>query len=112
MKQGEYQGAALELPPYRAPQVGQVLVRSILDRTLFVLARAVVVAAPAGLPDRKAGGPAGEMKQGEYQGAEGRGGSPPMGCQKTVEFRQAAVVRQGAGGEVSHQDTGHHDLVR
>lgn len=40
---------ALELPPYRAPQVGQVLVRSVLDRTLFVLARAVSVAAPAGL---------------------------------------------------------------
>jgi ferrous iron transport protein B len=39
----------LELPPYRKPQVGRVLVRSILDRTLFVLGRAVVVAAPAGL---------------------------------------------------------------
>ena len=40
---------SLELPPYRAPQVGQVLIRSILDRTLFVLGRAVAVAAPAGL---------------------------------------------------------------
>lgn len=40
---------ALELPPYRRPQVGQVIVRSIFDRTLFVLARAVSVAAPAGL---------------------------------------------------------------
>ena len=40
---------ALELPPYRAPQVGKVIVRSIFDRTLFVLGRAVVVAAPAGL---------------------------------------------------------------
>ncbi|MEN6388992.1 MAG: ferrous iron transport protein B [Syntrophomonas sp.] len=39
----------LELPPYRKPLVGRVLVRSIYDRTLFVLARAVVVAAPAGL---------------------------------------------------------------
>ncbi|MEG0768082.1 MAG: nucleoside recognition domain-containing protein, partial [Clostridia bacterium] len=39
----------LELPPYRRPQVGRVIVRSILDRTLFVLGRAVVVAAPAGL---------------------------------------------------------------
>ena len=39
----------LELPPYRMPQVGQVLVRSVLDRTLFVLGRAVAVAAPAGL---------------------------------------------------------------
>jgi len=38
----------LELPPYRRPQIGQVLVRSILDRTLFVLGRAVCVAAPAG----------------------------------------------------------------
>ena len=40
---------ALELPPYRAPQLGKVIVRSIFDRTLFVLARAVAVAAPAGL---------------------------------------------------------------
>ena len=40
---------ALELPPYRAPQVGKVIVRSIFDRTLFVLGRAVAVAAPAGL---------------------------------------------------------------
>jgi len=38
----------LELPPYRKPQVGQILIRSLLDRTLFVLARAVSVAAPAG----------------------------------------------------------------
>ena len=46
---GEPSSFSLELPPYRAPQVGQVLVRSILDRTLFVLGRAVAVAAPAGL---------------------------------------------------------------
>ncbi len=39
----------LELPPYRKPQFGKILVRSICDRTLFVLGRAVVVAAPAGL---------------------------------------------------------------
>ena len=39
----------LELPPYRKPQIGRVIVRSILDRTLFVLGRAVSVAAPAGL---------------------------------------------------------------
>ncbi|QIL46652.1 ferrous iron transporter B [Vagococcus coleopterorum] len=39
----------LELPPYRKPQVGSVIVRSIFDRTLFVLWRAMVVAAPAGL---------------------------------------------------------------
>lgn len=39
----------LELPPYRRPQIGKVLVRSIFDRTLFVLGRAVCTAAPAGL---------------------------------------------------------------
>ena len=39
----------LELPPYRRPQIGKVLVRSILDRTVFVLGRATAVAAPAGL---------------------------------------------------------------
>lgn len=39
----------LELPPYRRPQIGKVIVRSVLDRTLFVLGRAVAVAAPAGL---------------------------------------------------------------
>ena len=40
---------ALELPPYRRPQIGRVIVRSIFDRTLFVLGRALTVAAPAGL---------------------------------------------------------------
>ncbi len=39
----------LELPPYRKPQVGRVIIRSIFDRTLFVLGRAIVIAAPAGL---------------------------------------------------------------
>ena len=39
----------LELPPYRRPQIGKVIVRSIFDRTMFVLGRAAVVAAPAGL---------------------------------------------------------------
>ncbi len=39
----------LELPPYRKPQIGKVIVHSIFDRTLFVLGRAIVVAAPAGL---------------------------------------------------------------
>lgn len=38
----------LELPPYRKPQILKVLVRSLLDRTLYVLGRAIVVAAPAG----------------------------------------------------------------
>ena len=46
---GENSSFILELPPYRKPQIGQVLVRSIFDRTLFVLGRAIVVAAPAGL---------------------------------------------------------------
>ena len=35
--------------PYRRPRIGQVVVRSVLDRTLFVLGRAAAVAAPAGL---------------------------------------------------------------
>ena len=39
----------LELPPFRRPRVGQVMVRSLLDRTVFVLGRALAVAAPAGL---------------------------------------------------------------
>lgn len=38
----------LELPPYRRPQIAKTIVRSIFDRTLFVLGRAVVVAIPAG----------------------------------------------------------------
>lgn len=39
----------LELPPYRPPQIGRVIIRSVLDRTVFVLGRAAAVAAPAGL---------------------------------------------------------------
>lgn len=39
----------LELPPYRRPQIGKILVRSIFDRTIFVLRRAIAVAAPAGV---------------------------------------------------------------
>ena len=38
----------LELPPYRRPQLGRTLLRSVLDRTVFVLGRAAAVAAPAG----------------------------------------------------------------
>jgi ferrous iron transport protein B len=38
----------LELPPYRAPQVGRIIYTSLIDRTIFVLSRAIVVAAPAG----------------------------------------------------------------
>ena len=39
----------LELPPYRKPQIGKIIISSIFDRTLFVLGRAVSVAAPAGI---------------------------------------------------------------
>lgn len=45
---GESSSFTLELPPYRRPRVGEIIVRSILDRTLFVLARAIKAAAPAG----------------------------------------------------------------
>ena len=45
---GESEGFILELPPYRKPQIGSILVRSIFDRTLFVLGRAICVAVPAG----------------------------------------------------------------
>lgn len=38
----------LELPPYRMPQIGRVLYTSIIDRTIFVLWRAAIIAAPAG----------------------------------------------------------------
>ena len=49
MLKGMPSSFTLELPPYRKPQILKVLVRSIFDRTLFVLGRAVTVAAPAGL---------------------------------------------------------------
>lgn len=45
---GEASSFTLELPPYRPPRIGQVIIRSVMDRTLFVLGRAVIVAAPAG----------------------------------------------------------------
>ena len=38
----------LELPPYRKPQIGRVLYNSLIDRTIFVLSRAVIIAIPAG----------------------------------------------------------------
>jgi len=38
----------LELPPYRVPQIGRVIYTSIIDRTMFVLWRAIIIAAPAG----------------------------------------------------------------
>ena len=44
----EISSFALELPPYRKPQILKTIVRSFLDRTLFVLGRAVIVAIPAG----------------------------------------------------------------
>ena len=58
---GEPSSFVLELPPYRRPQLGQILVRSLLDRTLKVLLRAALVAAPAGaalwlLANTRAGG--------------------------------------------------------
>lgn len=46
---GEPSTFLLELPPYRRPQIGKVIIRSVLDRTLFVLGRAIIAAAPAGL---------------------------------------------------------------
>ena len=39
----------MELPPFRRPRLGKILVRSLLDRTLFVAGRALKVAAPAGM---------------------------------------------------------------
>ena len=39
----------LELPSYRKPKIGSVIVRSVFDRTLFVLARSLSVAVPAGI---------------------------------------------------------------
>ncbi|MBQ8605524.1 MAG: ferrous iron transport protein B [Clostridia bacterium] len=46
---GEPSSFVLELPPYRRPELCKTLVRSLFDRTLFVVGRAVAVAAPAGL---------------------------------------------------------------
>lgn len=39
----------LELPPYRKPRIGRIILHALWDRALFVLGRAVVVAAPAGM---------------------------------------------------------------
>jgi len=46
---GEASAFSLELPPYRPPQILQTLYTSLIDRTLFVLWRAVVFAVPAGI---------------------------------------------------------------
>jgi ferrous iron transport protein B len=45
---GEASGFVLELPPYRRPRIMQILYTSLIDRTMFVLYRAIVMAAPAG----------------------------------------------------------------
>ncbi len=46
---GESSTFTLELPPYRVPQIGRIIYTSLIDRTLFVLSRAVIVAIPAGI---------------------------------------------------------------
>ena len=46
---GKPSSFVLELPPFRRPRVGQILLRSLLDRTLFVLGRAAAFAFPAGV---------------------------------------------------------------
>ncbi len=46
---GEPSSYTLEIPPFRKPKIGSVIVRSVFDRTLFVLARSVAVAVPAGI---------------------------------------------------------------
>lgn len=46
---GMASGFVLELPPFRPPKVGQVLLRSLLDRTIKVLRRATLTALPSGL---------------------------------------------------------------
>ena len=46
---GKPSGCLLELPPYRRPQIGKILVRSLRDRTVYVLGRAAAVAAPMNL---------------------------------------------------------------
>lgn len=48
LQEGKRVPFLLELPPYRKPVVSQVLVRSLLDRTLYVLGRALAVAGPMG----------------------------------------------------------------
>lgn len=45
---GEASAFTLELPPYRRPSIGRILYTSLIDRTIFVLWRAMQTAAPAG----------------------------------------------------------------
>ena len=46
---GQSSTFTLELPPYRKPAILRIIYTSLIDRTLFVLARACAVAAPAGV---------------------------------------------------------------
>lgn len=46
---GEPSSFTLELPPYRKPKLGTILYTSFIDRTIFVLGRAVMIAAPFGI---------------------------------------------------------------
>jgi ferrous iron transport protein B len=46
--QGEASAFTLELPPYRRPSILRILYTSLIDRTIFVLWRAILTAAPAG----------------------------------------------------------------
>lgn len=46
---GQASAFSLELPPYRPPKILETLYKSLIDRTLFVLWRAVVFAVPAGI---------------------------------------------------------------
>jgi len=48
MLKGEASAFTLELPPYRTPNFARILYTSIIDRTIFVLWRAIQTAAPAG----------------------------------------------------------------
>ena len=48
MLKGEASAFTLELPPYRRPNISRILYTSIIDRTIFVLWRAMQTAAPAG----------------------------------------------------------------
>lgn len=49
MLKGEASAFSLELPPYRPPRILQTLYTSLIDRTIFVLWRAIVFAVPAGM---------------------------------------------------------------
>ena len=46
---GKQSAFILELPPYRPPEIGRIITRSLIDRTAFVLLRAVISAIPAGI---------------------------------------------------------------